>query len=143
VLGTDIVPAARDAALRDRPGVYDEYCTLDLLALTEAERTWLGGLGASAVSCVAPVGSSAGEVPPLALLAAAHALGPDGLVAYLHDPRDGADRIGPPFWSELVGPRGEARELHRRRYLHRRTLNGGRYVLEAVVWRLRRAGQAQ
>jgi hypothetical protein len=140
ILGTDIVGAARAAALRDRPGLYDEYRTLDLVALTEAERTWLAGLAATAVSCVAPVGSSPGQVPPAALLAAARALGPDGLIAYLHDPRDGADRIGPAFWSEPVGPRGEARELHRHRYLHRRTLNGGRYVLEAVVWRLRRAG---
>ena len=38
VLGTDIVPSAREAALRDRPGLYDQYLILDLLALTDGER---------------------------------------------------------------------------------------------------------
>ena len=138
VLGTDIVPEAAQAAGRDRPGLYDEYRTLDLTALSDADEAWLAGLEATAVCCVGVVGSGPGEVPPVALLAAARGLCPDGLVAYMHDPRDGADRIGPPFWRELVGLRGEARELHRQRFLHRRTLNGGRYVLESVVWRLRR-----
>ena len=38
VLGTDLEDVAREAALRDRPGLYGEYLTLDLLALTDAQR---------------------------------------------------------------------------------------------------------
>ena len=44
VLGTDIVAAAREAALRDRPRVYDAYETLDLLALTPEQRRALAAL---------------------------------------------------------------------------------------------------
>ena len=138
VLGTDIVPSARAAALRDRPGLYDQYLTLDLLALTDGERATVAGLHASALSCVAPVGEAEGELPPDALLAAARLLAPDALVVYMHDPqRDATDRLTPEAWAAGAG--AEAQELQRRRYLHRRTVNGAPFELYAVLWRLRRA----
>lgn len=47
VLGTDLVPEARAAALRDRPDVYERYLTLDLLSLTPADQETIRGLARS------------------------------------------------------------------------------------------------
>lgn len=132
VLGTDIVPSARAAALRDRPGVYDDYRTLDLLAVSDAERASLIDLRANALSCVAPVGELRSELPPLALRAAAALLEPDALVVYMHDPADGEDVVTADSW----GPDVRAEELERTRYLHRYTVNGAPFEMFGVVWRL-------
>jgi hypothetical protein len=142
-LGTDIVPSARAAALRDRPGLYDDYLTLDLLALSDADRATLTAIGANALSCVAPVGTHGSELPPQVLVAAAALLAPDALVVYMHDPQRGApDAVTTALWSEGLGHGAEAREIERRRYVHRYTVNGEPFEMDAVVWRLRRP-QAQ
>jgi hypothetical protein len=139
VLGTDIVPAAREAALRDRPGVYDEYRTLDLLQLSEDDRASLRALDANALSCVAPVGEHGSELPPAALVAAAALLAPDALVVYMHDPGRGVpDAVTPQLWRDGLGPGTEAKLVERRRYLHRRTVSGAPFEMDGVVWRLTR-----
>jgi hypothetical protein len=139
VLGTDIVPAARAAALRDRPGVYDEYLTLDLLHLSDTERAHIRGLNANVLSCVAPVGEHRSELPAAALVAAAEPLGPDALVGYMHNPQIGApDAVTEELWARALGPGTEAEELERRRYLHRYTVSGERFEMDGVVWRVRR-----
>jgi hypothetical protein len=137
LLGTDIVEAARDAALRDRPGVYGDYLTLDLLALSEESTEQLRALHATAVTCVAPVGDVPGQVPTGALLAVAALLADDALVAYMHDPRMAADDVvTAELWRDRLGV--EATELARERYRHRQTVTGGAYDMVAAVWRLRR-----
>ena len=106
VLGTDIVPAARAAALRDRPGLYDQYLTLDLLALSDARRVEVTALHANALSCVAPVGEHGSELPPTALVAAAGLLAPDALVVYMHDPGRGVpDAVTAEVWDGGPGCR--------------------------------------
>jgi hypothetical protein len=140
MFGTDIVPAARAAALRDRPGLYDRYLTVDLLALAGEERAAVAGLRANALSCVAPVGSHGGELPPEALTAAAGLLAPDALVVYMHDPHHGLpDAMTPEAWAAGIGAGAVAEELARRRYVHRYTVNGAPFEMDGVVWRLRRA----
>jgi hypothetical protein len=137
VLGTDIVPAARAAALRDRPGLYDDYLTLDLLALTAEEHSRLRSLRANALTCVAPVGDGASQVPTAAFLAAVSVLGDDALVAYMHDPSGGVDDVVcAELWRERLG--AEATELARERYRHRLTVNGAAFDMVGVVWRVRR-----
>ena len=131
---TDIVPAARVAALRDRPGLYDSYLTLDLLVLAGDERAAMTALRANALSCVAPVGVHGGELPPEALVAAAGLLGPDALVVYMHDPTHGL----PDPMTRAWGVGTDAQELKRRRYVHRYTVNGTPFQMDGVVWRLRR-----
>jgi hypothetical protein len=135
VLGTDIVPSAREAALRDRPGVYDRYLTLDLLSLGDDERSDLARLRANALSCVAPVGDHPSQLPPAALAAAAETLADDALVIYMHDPGFG---VADPVTAALWGERTHAQELVRTRYLHRYTINGAPFEMVGVVWRLRR-----
>jgi hypothetical protein len=135
VLGTDIVPAAREAALRDRPGVYDGYLTLDLLALSDAERREVAALELNALACVAPVGQASQQLPPDALAAAAQLLAPDAVIAYMHDLTFG---VPDAVTAELFGPGTRAEQLERRRYVHRYTVNGEPFEMDGVVWRLRR-----
>ena len=136
VLGTDIVPEARAAALRDRPGVYGEYLTLDLAALDGAQAERVRSLRANALTCVAPVGSAPGTVPPEAIAAVCRLLCGEPLVVALHDPRRGEpDPLSERFFAERVG--AGATLLHRERYLHRFRVTGAPYELDASVWRLR------
>jgi hypothetical protein len=137
VLGTDLEPSARPAALRDRPGLYGEYLTLDLLALDDDQRRHLRDLRANALACVAPVGGDGSQVPPGVLLEAARCLTGDALVAYMHDPNFGVDDVvTAEFWRDGLG--ATAQELARERYLHRRTVNGAAFEMVAGVWRIRR-----
>ena len=139
VLGSDLEPEARDAALRDRPGVYDAYLTLDLTALTDDEAGHLRQLRGDALTCVSPVGTRPGQVPPAALAAAAAILTDDALVIHLHDPRHGdPDPVTEPFWRQALGEDTRAEQLRHERYLHRFTVVGDPYEMEAAVWRLRR-----
>ena len=139
VLGSDIVPEARTAALRDRPGVYGEYLTLDLSALTDEQVAHARKLRADALTCVTPVGEGGGRVPPAAFAAAAGLLTDDALVVHLHDPRDGApDVVDESYWRERLGSQTSATRLAHRHYLHRFLVDGNPYELDAAVWRIRR-----
>jgi hypothetical protein len=138
LLGTDIVPSARAAALRDRPGVYGEYLTLDLLTLSGDDRRHLVALACDALTCVAPVGHGPAQVPPAALAAAVGLLAPDALVAYMHQPAPGVDDpVTTAFWAAQLGDVA-VDELERTPYLHRRTVNGHPFEMVGVVWRVRR-----
>jgi hypothetical protein len=138
--GTDIVPAARAAALRDRPTVYDRYLTLDLLRLADTERSQIAAIGANVLSCVAPVGEHGSELPPAALVAAAGLLACDAVVAYMHDPAFGTpDPVTAELWIAGLGRDTRAEQLRRRRYVHRYTVNGEPFEMDGVVWRVRRA----
>lgn len=139
VLGTDIVPSAREAALRDRPDVYGEYQTLDLLALDDAQAEHLRSLRADVLQCVAPVGDTGREIPEAALAAAVRLLEPDALVAYLHDPGPNPeDAVTYGFWRRELASDVIATELTRHRYVHRRTVNGRPIEMVAVVWHIQR-----
>lgn len=135
VLGLDIVPAARTAALRDRPGVYGDYLTVDLTRLSDQGKSRLRRLGAGALCCAAPVGHGP-QLPTEVLAVGAELLTDDAVVVHMHDPAlDPADPVTPQLWSE----RGfAAQELSRRRYVHRQTITGRPYEMEAVAWRLQR-----
>lgn len=137
VLGTDIVPAAREAALRDRPDTYDLYLTLNLLALSAYEKRTIEALHANAVSCVAPVGTASQQLPRAALMASVALVAADALVAYMHEPTLGVDDpVTAELWADELGANAE--QLERRRYLHRRTVAGHAYEMDGVVWRVRR-----
>jgi len=139
VLGTDIVREAREAALRDRPGVYDEYLTLDLTALSDAEAEHLRSLRADALTCVAPVGTVPDTVPPQVIATVCRLLTGEPLVVTLFDPRFGEpDPLDERFFAEQVG--AEATLLDHERYLHRFLVTGAPFELEASVWKLRFSG---
>jgi predicted TPR repeat methyltransferase len=123
VVGLDILPAARDAALRDRPGVYDAYLAADLCALAPDEEQLIRDAAPNALACVGAVG--AGHLPAEAVAAALELLPADALVTYAYDVEQPAD----PLQELLAG----ARQLARECALHRRTVTGGERHWEAVV----------
>src|ERR1700710_2839977 len=43
LVGVDLLPEARDAALRDRPGLYEDYLAVDITDLDRGERRSLDG----------------------------------------------------------------------------------------------------
>ncbi|MHC1561939.1 class I SAM-dependent DNA methyltransferase [Actinomycetospora sp. C-140] len=63
-VGVDILPEAREAAERDRPGLYAGYHVADLTALPAAERETLAGHRLNALTVVAALGF--GDIPPAA-----------------------------------------------------------------------------
>jgi predicted TPR repeat methyltransferase len=128
VVGLDILPAARDAALRDRPGVYGAYLAADLRALAPAEERLIRDAAPNALACVGSVGR--GHLPAEAVAAALELLARDALVAYAFDIELGADPL-----RDLLR---DAEPLARERALHRRTVTGGERHWEAVVVRLAR-----
>jgi predicted TPR repeat methyltransferase len=75
VVGVDILPEARAAAERDRPGVYADYLVADMSRLTAAERDRLAGHRLNALTCVAALGF--GDIPPESFRSAYNLL-PDG-----------------------------------------------------------------
>ncbi len=119
IIGVDIVPAAREAALRDRPGVYDEYLIADLANLCEADEK---RLRSARLNCLVTVGALGfGDIPPAAFTKALDMVGAGGWLAfnirdgYLHD----QDSSG---FAKLVQSLGQRRIIQLQalqRYRHR------------------------
>jgi predicted TPR repeat methyltransferase len=80
LLGVDIIPAAAEACLRDRPALYDDYYVADFtdldLETSEALRAW----DLDCLSTVAALGF--GDIPPEAFVTAFNLIRPDGWVAF-------------------------------------------------------------
>jgi predicted TPR repeat methyltransferase len=131
VAAIDLVPEAREATLRDRPGVYETVLTADLTALTQTDAATLRALDPNALTLVGALGD--GHVPAEALTNAALLLAEDALVAYAFPAADGDEEQ-----RRALAALGETRELARERYRHRRTAGGGERTWEAAVVRLRR-----
>jgi hypothetical protein len=140
VIATDLEPAARGAALRDRPEVYDSYLITDLVDLSPSQEAAIAALAPNALTCVAPVGAGPQHIPPAALITAARLLTPDAVIAYMRDATDEPDLVTEQMW--LAGLPGVtlAQELTRRRYRHRYTVNRRPVLMEGVVWRISGSG---
>jgi hypothetical protein len=80
IVGVDLLPEARDAAHRDRPGVYDAYYALDMTQLTPAQRRDLMRHDFDLMTCVAALGF--GDIPPLAFAEAFNLVGSPGWIAF-------------------------------------------------------------
>jgi hypothetical protein len=128
VAAVDLEPVAREATLRDRPGLYELVLTGDIAALDPAP---IRALHPNALTLVGALGND--HVGPGALAAAAALLEPDALIAYAHpDYEDDA-----PLRAALAAL-GRVTELTRERYVHRRTASGGERIWDAAVLRLER-----
>jgi hypothetical protein len=138
VLATDVVAPARDAAMRDRPELYERYLVTDLIGLTEAEARSIRALELRALVCVAPVGWGAQYVPAEAIVAAAELLGPDALIAYMRDADEQPDALTADMMAGRINGFTRLEELERRRYVHRHTVNREPILMDAVVSRLLR-----
>jgi DNA-binding MarR family transcriptional regulator/predicted TPR repeat methyltransferase len=119
LMGIDILPEAKSAAQRDRPGLYSDYLVADFTRLTPAERTHILDWKPSALVSVAALGFD--DVPVAAFEAAVSLLPPGGMVAFnikeeFLSPLDGSG-----FGALLRGmfETRTLRALRQRRYAHR------------------------
>ena len=80
IVGVDIIPAAKKAAMRDRPWVYDNYLVADLTNLTEEQSKYLKEYKFNALTVVAALGF--GDIPPLAFYNAYDVIELNGYVAF-------------------------------------------------------------
>jgi len=137
VVGVDLLEEARDAALRDRPGVYDDYLALDLTAMTTRERAALEAHGFNALSCVAALGF--GDVPPVAFAEALNMVSDGGWIAFNVRDRffEEQDPSGFGGFLRRLFREGVLDERARLRYTHRVSVDGESLDYLAVIARKR------
>jgi predicted TPR repeat methyltransferase len=133
IVGVDLLEEARDAALRDRPGLYDSYFQLDLTDLSGADRSALRHQRFNALSCVAALGF--GDVPPVAFAEALNFVSDGGWIAFNVRDRffEETDPTGfGGFLRRLFGE-GVLEERARVRYAHRNSVDGEPLHYLAVI----------
>ena len=124
LIGVDIIPEARAATERDRPGIYDAYYVMDFCSLSDNERDELKSWSVDCLISVAALGF--GDIPAEAFLEAFNMVGKEGFVAF-NVKETFLDRRDDAGFSQLV------RELifseyldldHLQRYRHRFSVEG-------------------
>ena len=134
VVGLDILDEARQAAERDRPGLYDCYLVADLCYPDAATERALTDAKLNCLTSVAALGF--GDIPPSAFANAFNYVAAGGLVAFtlrdrfLHETDEtGFRRLITQMLAESV-----AVPLRERRYVHRLSTSGEplRYVAMVV-----------
>ena len=80
VVGVDIIDEAKDAALRDRPGVYADYRVADLTRLSKTDEEALQQHKLNCLTTVAALGY--GDIPPMAFLKALDLINTPGWAAF-------------------------------------------------------------
>ena len=129
LVGTDILPEAREAAMRDRPGIYDQYIVADLL--DEKQQQWLGKSQFDVVVTCAALGPGWGDMPVQILLGILKLVHVGGLIGItLNERWLEKEDLSPwgHFIAMLNGRSNEdwkqLRELGRKRYKHRLDVRG-------------------
>ena len=124
LIGVDIIPEARAATERDRPGIYDAYYVMDFCSLSDNERDELKNWSVDCLISVAALGF--GDIPAEAFLEAFNMVGKGGFAAF-NVKETFLDRRDDSGFSQLV------RELifseyldldHLQRYRHRFSVEG-------------------
>jgi len=133
IVGVDLLEEARDAALRDRPGLYDSYFQLDLTDLSGADRSALRHQRFNALSCVAALGF--GDVPPVAFAEALNFVADDGWIAFNVRDRffEETDPTGFGGFLRRLFSEGVLEERARVRYAHRVSVDGEPLHYLAVI----------
>lgn len=80
IVGVDILPDAKQAAMRDRPWVYECYMVADLTNLDHEQIDFLSSYRFNALTVVAALGF--GDIPPLAFFKAYQFISTGGLIAF-------------------------------------------------------------
>lgn len=135
LIGVDIIPEAREALLRDRPGTYDAYLIQDFTELDEDKRDEIESWQCDCMVCVAALGF--GDIPPEAFLEAFNLINEQGWVAF--NIKDSfLDRTDDTGFSKTI------RELifsdyfdiyHMERYRHRLSIEGEPLFYYAIAGR--------
>ncbi len=136
LVGVDIIPEAREATYRDRPGVYDDYVITDMTDLDEPTRAHLRAADPNCLTTVAALGY--GDIPTDAFIEAYNLIDTPGWLAFnikqdfLDDMEDDTGFAG--LIRKLM--RKRFIEVHAyRRYCHRLSIHGDQLFYVAMVAR--------
>lgn len=138
VVGVDIIEEARDAALRDRPGVYDAYLATDIRDLRDGEVEIITAVGPTCLTCVAALGF--GDIPPDAFAAAWNLVSDDAVVGFNIKEDfldDDGDRSGFSHLIDHAIAGGSLEVAGSSRYRHRDAVNGDPLHYVAITGRKR------
>lgn len=135
VVGVDITPAAKRAANRDRPGIYDDYYITDLAAIDESIRQELDDWSFNCLVSVAALGFD--DIPVAAFAEAINLVQDGGWIAFNIKETflDVADQSGfSNFIRQLIF--SEYLDLHHlERYQHRLSIDGAPLFYFSLVAR--------
>jgi hypothetical protein len=132
IVGVDLLPEARDAAHRDRPGLYDDYYALDMTQLTAEQRRDLMRHDFDLMTCVAALGF--GDIPPLAFAEAFNLVASPGWIAFnLRDRYVEEETTGFGALVSRLFDDGILEECTRTRYTHRLSVAGEALEYVALV----------
>ena len=133
IVGVDLLEEAKEAAERDRPGLYDAYHALNLTDLDPGVRVELEERGFNCLTCVAALGF--GDLPPDAFRAAYDLVAPGGWIAFnIRDAfLENGDASGFSGLLERMFDSGELIEHARHRYRHRVSVSGEPLHYVAVI----------
>lgn len=123
-VGLDLHEEARDAARRDRPGLYDRYVVGDLLHLDASARRQLADPPCNALACVAALGFA--DIPPAVFAEAFNLVRPSAPIAFTikEDFLDPADASGFSTLIRRMIDSGVLDVLETERYVHRLSSDG-------------------
>jgi hypothetical protein len=133
IVGIDLLEEARNAALRDQPGVYDDYVALDLSDMSAGERANLEAHDFDAMTCVAALGF--GDIPPVAFAEAFNLVSSPGWIAFNLRERflEDADPAGFGAFIGRMFDEGVLEERARKSYTHRVSIAGEPLTYLAIV----------
>lgn len=135
IYAIDILPEARAAAERDRPGLYHDYLVADLCNLSSAERERLAAARFDCMTCVAALGF--GDIPHQAFISAVNLVADGGLIAFnIKDAfLDARYTFGFSALIRTLMDKGIFRQEASRRYRHRLSSQGVPLYYQAIVAR--------
>jgi predicted TPR repeat methyltransferase len=138
VVGVDIIPEAKKAALRDRPDVYEDYVVTDMTDIPEPVEEKLRKQGLNCLSTVAALGF--GDIPAAAFLNALDLIDTPGWITFniKEDFLDERDDAGFAGLIHSLCDDGIIRMEAYRRYPHRLAVSGKPLHYVAVVATKRR-----
>jgi hypothetical protein len=133
LVGIDLLPEARAAAHRDRPGLYGDYHVLDLTELRRRDRRRLDEHDFDLMTCVAALGF--GDVPPAAFAEAFNLVSSPGWIAFNIRERflEDSDPCGFGAFIGRMFKEGVIEERTRVSYTHRVSVAGKPLPYYAIV----------
>lgn len=143
VVGVDVIAEAKEAAYRDRPGIYDDYLVVDLTDPDERARARLEAQRFNCLTCVAALGFD--DIPPRAFLEALEIIETPAWLAFSIKESFVNDDADSPFASLIwdLQRDGVIRLEAYRRFPHRLSISGEPLHYVAVIARkLRELEQA-
>ncbi len=122
LVGVDILPEAKEAALRDRPNLYDDYLVADFTDLDSSEKSKLEEFNFNTLLTVAALGYD--HIGTQAFLNAFDMVADGAWLAFNIRDRFLSDKDASGFRDTVRELVGERMQVHRsERYIHRMSIN--------------------